>query len=344
MKQRRQTWTRIVFLIISCLLLFVISGFVYEWIASKKDKSQYPPPGELVDAGGYRLHIRKLGNGSPTILLESGSGESSLSWRDIPEKLSSFATVVSYDRAGYAWSEEANTPRTGENIVRELHTALKNADIRPPYILVGHSLGGMYSRLYAQTYRDEVAGLVLVDARPENDARRTNKIYAKERPKANPSPLISILLEKSGAFRLFPNFMLTGRVEYQDRKSFVNIVASSKYFRSVAEEGDLASTTEDAIRGQHLGNLPVRVIARGIQQDLTQFGISKRGNNQIEQSWQIGQREMLNISTNSKLIVAKKSEHMIIHDQPDLVIQVIRELITNTSHFQSTTSKAYTDD
>lgn len=183
-----------------------------------------------------------------------------------------------------------------------------------------------------------------MDARPENDARRTNKIYAKERPKVNPSPLISILLEKSGAFRLFPNFMLTGRVEYQDRKSFVNIVASSKYFRSVAEEGDLASTTEDAIRGQHLGNLPVRVIARGIQQDLTQFGISKRGNDQIEQSWQMGQREMLNISTNSKLIVAKKSEHMIIHDQPELVIQVIRELITDTSHFQSTTSKAYTDD
>ncbi len=183
-----------------------------------------------------------------------------------------------------------------------------------------------------------------MDARPENDARRTNEIYAKERPKVNPSPLISILLEKSGAFRLFPNLMLTGRVEYQDRKSFVNIVASSKYFRSVAEEGDLASTTEDAIRGQHLGNLPVRVIARGIQQDLTQFGISKHGNDQIEQSWQMGQREMLNISTNSKFIVAKKSEHMIIHDQPELVIQVIRELITDTRHFQSTMSKAYTDD
>ncbi|MBE0338509.1 alpha/beta hydrolase [Paenibacillus sp. 23TSA30-6] len=344
MKQRRRTWTRIVTLIISCLLLVVISGFVYEWIASKQDKLQYPPLGEMVDAGGYRLHIHKLGSGSPTILLESGSGESSLSWRDIPEKLSSFATVVSYDRAGYAWSEEAATPRTGENIVRELHVALKNADIQAPYILVGHSLGGMYSRLYAQTYKDEVAGLVLVDARPENDARRTNEIYDKERPKVNPSPLISILLEKSGAFRLFPNFMLTGRVEYQDRKSFVNIVASSKYFRSVAEEGDLASTTEDAIRGQHLGNLPVRVIARGIQQDLTQFGISKRGNDQIEQSWQIGQREMLNISTNSKFIVAKKSEHMIIHDQPELVIQVIRELITDTSHFQSAMYKAYTDD
>ncbi|WP_025716119.1 alpha/beta fold hydrolase, partial [Paenibacillus sp. 1-18] len=198
--------------------------------------------------------------------------------RDIPEKLSSFATVVSYDRAGYAWSEEAATLRTGENIVRELHVALKNADVQAPYILVGHSLGGMYSRLYAQTHRDEVAGLVLVDARPENDARRTNEIYAKEQPKVNPSPLVSILLEKSGAFRLFPNFMLAGRVEAQDRKSFVNIVASPKYFRSVAEEGDRASTTEDAIRGQHLGSLPVRVIARGIRQNLTQFGISKNGN------------------------------------------------------------------
>lgn len=344
MKQRRRTWTRIISLGISCLLLIVISGFVYEWIASKQDKLKYPPLGKMVDAGGYRLHIHKLGSGSPTILLESGSGESSLSWRDIPGKLSSFATVVSYDRAGYAWSEEAASARTGENIVRELHIALKNADIPAPYILVGHSLGGMYSRLYAQTYSDEVAGLVLVDARPENDTRRTHEIYAKERPKVNPSPLISILLERSGAFRLFPNFMLTGRVEHQERRSFVNIVASPKYFRSVAEEGDLASTTENAIRGQHLGNLPVRVIARGIQQNLTQFGISKSGNDQIEQSWQIGQREMLNISTNSKFIVAKKSDHMIIHDQPELVIQVIRELISITNRPQSTVTKTNTDD
>ncbi len=124
MKQRRRTWTRIVFLIISCLLLFVISGFVYEWIASKRINHNTHLRG-IGRCRGYRLHIRKLGNGSPTILLESGSGESSLSWRDIPEKLSSFATVVSYDRAGYAWSEEAATPRTGENIVRELHVALK---------------------------------------------------------------------------------------------------------------------------------------------------------------------------------------------------------------------------
>ncbi|MCC3380889.1 alpha/beta fold hydrolase [Paenibacillus farraposensis] len=344
MKQQRRTWTKIVCFFISCLLLIVISGFVYEWISSKQDQLQYPPPGKMIDAGGYRLHIHKLGSGSPTILLESGSGESSLSWRDVPERLSSFATVVSYDRAGYAWSEEAATQRTGENIVQELHVALKNAGIRAPYILVGHSLGGMYSRLYAQTYRDEVAGLVLVDARPENDARRTNKIYAKERPKVAPSTEISILLERSGVFRLFPDFMLAGRVKHQDRQAFVSIVASPKYFRSVADEGKLAGTTEDAIRGQHLGGLPVRVIARGIQQDLTPFGISKSGNDRIEQSWQIGQREMLNISTNSKFIVAKRSDHMIVHNQPELVIQVIRELISNIRNHNLSFSKTITDD
>ncbi|MCZ8520293.1 MULTISPECIES: alpha/beta fold hydrolase [Paenibacillus] len=324
----RRTWTKIVFAVLSILLAILISGSTYEWSAAKRARENFPPPGKLVDAGGFRLHLHKLGSGSPTILLESGSGESSLSWREIPEKLSSFATVVAYDRAGYAWSEASPNPRTGENIVRELHTALKNAGIKGPYLLAGHSLGGMYSRLFAQTYPEEVAGMVLIDARPENDARRTEPIYAREKPKSNPSPNISILLKESGAFRLLPNFLLTGRVDKQDRSTFVNVVASPKYFQAVSEEGSLAHTTEDAIRGQNLGDLPVRVIARGVRQDLTRFGISQTANEEIEQSWQTGQREALAISTNSRLIVAEKSGHYVIHDQPELVIQVIRDLIS----------------
>ncbi|CAJ1314010.1 alpha/beta fold hydrolase [Paenibacillus nuruki] len=326
---RKQKWIKIIIIFIIFLLLLVISGFVFEWIASKNSSSKYPPPGKMVDIGGYRLHIHKQGTGSPIILLESGSGESSLSWRNIPTTLSKSATVVSYDRAGYAWSDESPLPRTGDNIVKELHTALDQANIKGPYILVGHSLGGMYSRLFAQKYQNEVAGIVLIDARPENDANRTEPIYQKEKPKSNPSPLFSILLKESGAFRLFPNFLLTGRVEKEDRKDFVHIVASSKYFRAVAEEGDLATSTENEIRNQKLGDIPVRVIARGQEQDLTKFGISQQANDLIEQSWQLGQREMLNISINSQFIIAKQSEHMIIHTEPDLVVKVIEELIKN---------------
>lgn len=332
---QKQKWIKIIILFIIFLFLLIISGFVFEWSASKNSASDYPPPGQMVDIGGYRLHVHKQGTGSPVILLESGSGESSLSWRDIPTSLSKSATIISYDRAGYAWSDESPLPRTGDNIVKELHTALDGADIKGPYILVGHSLGGMYSRLFAQKYQNEVSGIVLIDARPENDANRTEPIYEKENPKSNPSPFFSILLTESGAFRLFPNFLLTGRIEKEDRKDFVHIVASPKYFRAVAEEGDLATSTENEIRNQKLGDIPVRVIARGQEQDLTQFGIDKQANNLIEQSWQLGQREMLKISTNSQLIIAKKSEHMIIHTEPDLVIKVIEDLIKNIKQSQN---------
>ncbi|WP_458121520.1 alpha/beta fold hydrolase [Paenibacillus sp. Z6-24] len=316
--------------LVGVIILLLAAGFIYEHIASRQSQASYPPPGKMIDINGYRLHVHTYGSGSPTILLEAGSGESSLSWRQIPEQLaaSTGATVVTYDRAGYAWSDSSPLPRTGQNIVKELHTALQKADIRGPYLLAGHSLGGMYTRLFAQTYPDEVAGMVLIDARPENDARRTEAIYEEEHAgSSTPSPYISIFLTEVGAFRLFPNFMLTGRVEPEDRKDFVNVVASPKYFKAVSEEGQLARTTEDAIRDQNLGDLPVRVIARGQEQDLTRFGISKEANDKIEQSWQIGQREMLSISHNSKLIIAKKSEHMIIHDQPKLVIRVIEELL-----------------
>ena len=329
--------------LVGVVVLLLAAGFIYENVASRHSQSAYPPPGKMIDINGYRLHVHTYGKGSPTILLEAGSGESSLSWRKIPEQLaaSTGATVVTYDRAGYAWSDTSPLPRTGQNIVKELHAALQKADIPGPYLLAGHSLGGMYSRLFAQSYPDEIAGMVLIDARPENDAERTEEIYKEEHAgSSTPSPYISIFLDEIGAFRLFPNFMLTGRVEPEDRQDFVNVVASPKYFKAVAEEGKLASTTEDAIRGQKLGNLPVRIIARGQEQDLTRFGISEEANNKIELSWQIGQREMLSISNNSKLIIAKRSEHMIIHDQPKLVIRVIEELLTEIRQKSSDNGKS----
>ncbi|ANF97986.1 alpha/beta hydrolase [Paenibacillus bovis] len=329
--------------LVGVVLLLLAAGFIYESITSRHAQATHPPPGKMIDINGYRLHVHTYGTGSPTILLEAGSGETSLSWRQIPEQLaaSTGATVVTYDRAGYAWSDTSPLPRTGQNIVKELHTALQKANIPGPYLLAGHSLGGMYSRLFAQTYPDEIAGMVLIDARPENDAERTEAIYKEEHAgSSTPSPYISIFLDEVGAFRLFPNFMLTGRVEPEDRQDFVNVVASPKYFKAVSEEGKLASTTEDAIRNQKLGNLPVRIIARGQEQDLTRFGISEEANNKIEQSWQIGQREMLAISNNSKLIVAKRSEHMIIHDQPKLVIRVIEELLAEIRQKSSDNGKS----
>ncbi|SDG48924.1 hypothetical protein SAMN04488542_1486 [Fontibacillus panacisegetis] len=108
---------------------------------------------------------------------------------------------------------------------------------------------------------------------------------------------------------------------------FVNVIAKDSFFEAKEEEAELAGTTEDAIRGQHLGSLPVRIIARGLMQDYTKAGISVEGGHMLESIWQTGQRKMLEISTDSQLIVAEKSGHMIIHDQPELVVETIRNLL-----------------
>lgn len=324
---KRSIWKRLLLFGVSAILLLVGSGFTYEWFAAKQALQHYPAPGKMVDIGGFKLHINKIGNGEPTILLEAGSGETSLSWRDIPAQLAEHATVVSYDRAGYAWSEEADEERSGANIVNELHSALEKEDIKGPYLVVGHSLGGMYARLFTQTYPDEVSGLVLIDARPENDERDTKTILEQENFTGNPPASVLKLLKHSGMLRLFQDFMLEGLVEEQDRGQFINVIAKPGYFEAKEEEGVLAYKTEDAIRGQHLGSLPVRIIARGLPQNYAQAGLSADSGRKLEAIWQAGQRDMLNLSTNSKLIIAERSGHMVIHDQPELIVETISSLL-----------------
>ncbi|OPG96019.1 alpha/beta hydrolase [Chryseobacterium mucoviscidosis] len=328
-KPRTKKWRALKFmLIIFITVLFVMSaGFIYEWYASNHAREDYPPPGRLVETGGYKLHIHQQGNGTPTIIMEAGSGETSLSWREIPLELAKHATVVTYDRAGYAWSESAPSERTGANIVKELHDALEKEGIRGPYIMVGHSLGGMYARLFTQTYIREIQGLVLIDARPEDDEKNTKVLLEQAQFQGNPPASFLSLLKLSGSFRLFPNFMLEGLVAEQDRDAFINVIATPSFFYAKEREATLAYTTEDAIRGQKLRSIPVRIIARGLPQDYAQAGLSVEVGEELESIWKSGQRNMLNISEDSQLLIATKSSHMIIHDEPELVVQTILDLV-----------------
>lgn len=333
-KRKNIKWSRILIILMSCLVFIIGSGFLYEFVAAQQAKRDYSPPGKLVDVGGFRLHVDKIGSGSPTILLEAGSRESSLIWRDIPEKLAESATVIRYDRAGYAWSEKANTERTGDNIVQELHTALEKEGIHGPYILVGHSLGGMYSRLFAQKYKDEVEGLVLIDARPENYSKETDPIFEKEgfdsATAGIPSKSLIKLMKMSGGLRLFQNSFLAQMPE-NERKLFVNVEASSNFLDTAEEEDKQMVYVENAIRNQNLNSIPVRIITHATPNDATAFGMSKESSQQLEQIWQAQQRDMLQLSTDSELIVAEKSGHMVMHDEPDLVIDVIKNLMRKTS-------------
>ena len=119
-----------------------------------------------IDVGGYLLRIKCIGSREPTVVLDSGLGDALDVWVAVQPNIAAFTRVCAYDRAGYGSSDPGPLPRDGAQIVSELHALLENSCLPPPYILVGHSLGGLHIHLYAGTYPDEVAGLVFVDGRP----------------------------------------------------------------------------------------------------------------------------------------------------------------------------------
>ena len=135
-------------------------------LAARRDAERYPAPGRMVDVGGYRLHLQVVGDGSggPTVVLEAGLDSFSTNWYWVQTALASSMRVVAYDRAGLGWSDDGSTPRDAQHSAADLRTALQRAGIGGPYILAGHSYGGLVVRAFADQYPDEVVGLVLVDA------------------------------------------------------------------------------------------------------------------------------------------------------------------------------------
>src|ERR671915_199924 len=147
-------------------------------------ESNAPRDGEytLEDVGGYRLAFHCIGEGSPTVVLETGLGAPSEYWAPVQQEIARLTRVCRYDRAGRGKSDPAPTPRTCADMVADLHALLHNVSIRPPYVLVGNSLGGMNARLYAYQYPEEVAGLVLVDGSHQDQFARIGEALPEPEP------------------------------------------------------------------------------------------------------------------------------------------------------------------
>ena len=152
-----------ILVVCSAIALLLAAGILFQAIGRASDVRRYPPIGRMVETGGLRLHLVEAGSGSPTVVLEAGIAASSLSWSLVQPRVAQFARVLSYDRAGLGWSSLSPEPRTLRQSVDELHALLRAAAAPAPYLLVGHSYGGLLVRAYAARYPREVAGLVLVD-------------------------------------------------------------------------------------------------------------------------------------------------------------------------------------
>jgi pimeloyl-ACP methyl ester carboxylesterase len=294
------------------LLLLLATGFVYEWIGERRDARLNPAPGQLVSVGDHRLHLLCKGSAAPAVVIEQGAGELSKFWWPVQDDIAEFAQVCTYDRAGYGWSEPGRTGRTIEDRTRELHTLLSKAGVQGPFIFVAHSYGGLIVRNYAREYPDQVAGLVLVDTPAESSIFQSEVLgfYAKARVINRVAGLVS----RIGVLRLVRHWVsldrlglwLTRPAEYtalcDDLASLERVPVSMRDSKSAAS----------------LGSLPVVVITHG-QPFPGPFAV-------LEKNWSEGQAQLAALSTDSVLMVAKNSNHMIQQDEPALVVDAIRRM------------------
>ena len=310
-------WRGLVWMIAGLLALAVI-GAVYQAVATEIDQRAYPPPGKMVDIGDHRLHIHCVGQGSPTVILESGLGTMSADWANVQPEVAKTTRVCAYDRAGTGWSEPGPEPRDPRQIASELHTLLGNAGIDGPYVLVGHSFGGLYVRMYAARFPMEVEGMVLVDAsHPDMWTRLPPEVVATLKP---PTWQVSAMtfLTRLGVFRLTGGDMaecgLPAR-QCQEERAYLR---STRYRVTWGQEM-LAPNRDAQVRATGgLGARPLVVLSAGDHGRDFAARVSATARTQFELTWHNLQSELAALSTDSTHLVVEGAGHSTLQtDQED---------------------------
>ena len=310
----------------------------------------FPPPGKLVDVGGWRLHLNCTGEvraSQPTVILEAGVGDFSVEWSLVQPGVAQYARVCSYDRAGDGWSDLGPHPRTLRQIVYELRTLLDKGGVKPPLVLVGHSYGGWLVRLYASTYPAEVAGMVLVEAGADNPRRMLpdgKLARSSDLVKGNPIPAVKVSgplrvsdippgalsQMKAGAQKLAqnPNEPPRDKLPPDAQRMRAWALAQVGHIAAAVnpfEHEELAGLRAARAKGEHpLSDMPLIVLTRGKSEEEGPDGKA------FEEEHRRDHAAMAAMSRNGKLIVATRSGHHVQLDEPELVVKAIRDTLAAT--------------
>jgi pimeloyl-ACP methyl ester carboxylesterase len=333
------------------LLALVISAMrVFgQQVATSRTDILYAQPGQLVSVNGFRLNLYCMGSGSPTVVFDSGWGDWAPAWSKVQPEIAKWTRACSYDRAGAGFSDPGPMPRTSVHIAEELRTALHNAGIGGPYILVGSAFGGDNLRTFADLYMDEVAGLVLVDADSDDlepqamqeethrghaaipsDLRNCRNAIAEHKP-------LPALPSRPGQpqrtcaqrffFRGLPEAAWSPELNAKVLEIAQTKVAMYDAFSSEMEQ----TPSDETYLQQHrrsFGSRPIRVLTSGNHAvgHLESKPPDTPEHLKYEQETTLAQARWLTLSSNSKQIFARNSSEYIQFDEPETVINAIREV------------------
>ena len=311
--------------LVGVLISCAVIGMVYEAIMAAGDAQRYPAPGQLVDVSGYQLELNCIGEGSPTVILTYGFADNSLTWTAVQKQIADQGQVrvCAWDRAGLGWSEALpqQRARTPSDVAAELHTLLTKADIPGPYVMVGHSLGGMYTRLYAIKYPEDVAGIALLDSSHESsNGDLPPKSIEELAPAPSANPLYFTLV-RLGILRLFGQSLLTGLqpaavyLSEDVKPTYMGLTGRLKALQAWANE-EAGMTQDDPIleANTSLGDKPLALL-------VSTQGIKNNAR------WQKAQEMMATYSSNSRTQIVSDSEHMLQWQYPEAVTTTVVDVI-----------------
>jgi pimeloyl-ACP methyl ester carboxylesterase len=286
----------------AALLILALVGAVYQAVATRRAQSAYPPPGEMVELGEHELHIDCAGRGSPTVVLEAALGATSAEWVRVQRQVSETTRVCAYDRAGMGWSEAGPEPRDAERVAGELRALLAGADVEGPYVLAGHSYGGLYAQAYAARYPGEVAGVALIESsHPEQFERlpEARESYGQTRRLFAVAPWLA----RIGVVRLFGLSPAPPGLPERQRGQLGALSPSAQQLAATAAEFRATPESTDQARGLgSLGDKPLAVVSAGTQ---------SRG-------WLELQDELAELSTDSSHRVVEGATHVsVLYDRDD---------------------------
>jgi pimeloyl-ACP methyl ester carboxylesterase len=295
------------------LALIAVIGFVYEHRSEKDDRRLYPPPGQLVDIGGYRLHLHCEGKG-PTVVLEYGHQGSYTDWYRVQPQLAEFTRVCVYDRGGYGWSDPSPKSRVPSVMAEELHAVLRAAGEKPPYILVGHSFGGLTSLMFAHKFPNDVAGIVLVDASlPE--MMSTGRWQHLARIRWMQMAVMIGLARWRG--------WCGGNAVMEIRELKQAITCHPALYETYRREWTSFPESGAEIRAiAGIESIPLIVIAR-------EAPAERSGDREAQ--WNRLQQERTKLSSNSEFVVAQGSRHDVPGDRPDVIVAAVRKVVAQAS-------------